>query len=64
VWRRKNGLTTLFPIGRNHARMGYKRKMETSKIKYGVPRIVSHSGKELTFEAEVPGFFKSFFDNR
>ncbi|KKO20180.1 MAG: pseudouridine synthase [Candidatus Brocadia fulgida] len=21
-----------------------------------------HSGKELTFEAEVPGFFKSFFD--
>ena len=23
-----------------------------------------HSGKELTFEAEVPGFFKNFFDNR
>ncbi|MBE7445645.1 MAG: RluA family pseudouridine synthase [Planctomycetia bacterium] len=22
-----------------------------------------HSGKELTFEAEIPGFFKSFFDN-
>ncbi|HCM67615.1 MAG TPA: RNA pseudouridine synthase, partial [Candidatus Kerfeldbacteria bacterium] len=21
-----------------------------------------HSGKELTFEAEVPGFFKNYFD--